>query len=453
MRDSNGIPKKLEVRSRAELAENAHELLVRGDWVCLNIQLTVPWPVYPQELHFDGYRIWIIPITTECYPGVAVNCLQGISKEAAESLLYRFLSVISWREEYGISVSARTGGSLPHMLGRERDGVVSIRHNFDFTEVICPEDEGARVALALMREARSLNHHGYAFLTYWRILEWSFPRSKKRDAWLIAKLPLLEGYGVAEAKASIEVKEPTLISKHLFESGRCAMAHAKGHPIINPDNPNDITRLYRELPIVRELAIRAIEERFGIETTFTEYKKHLYELRGWKEELGPQWRRWLLEQIEFPENETINLPEINVRIFDSEPYPAFEELLPHAASLVEQGLSLQYRSKSGLMAFCFILNFSEERLLFDLSNGIFLGDDGSIISAEHRRDVARFTRDYMLNGSLQFWNVQTGKLLSRVDPFIPVNCMINLDAFNKGIDAAESELSRRKSLVDGSRKI
>jgi hypothetical protein len=160
MRDNLGVPLPLDIRSRQAVFESTPELLSRGEWVCLNIQPNVAWPVRPQSLHFFDQRIWIIPITIECYPGVAMRCPPGMTRDDAEGILYRLLSVISWRESCGIVVAHRSGGSLPHMMGLEKKSGFSIRDSFDFTDLICPQEDDPRVALALMREARGLNHYG-----------------------------------------------------------------------------------------------------------------------------------------------------------------------------------------------------------------------------------------------------------------------------------------------------
>jgi hypothetical protein len=52
-------------------------------------------------------------------------------------------------------------------------------------------------------------------------------------------------------------------------------------------NGDDVRRLGSELPIVRALAVKAIEEAFGVDTRDMNYRKHLYELHGFKKILGP----------------------------------------------------------------------------------------------------------------------------------------------------------------------
>ena len=96
------------------------------------------------------------------------------------------------------------------------------------------------------------------------------------------------------------------------------------------------------------------------------------------------------------------------------------------------------------MAIRFRLNFVDERLVFEVDNCLFGGDDGSVLAAEYMRETRRFIRDYLLNGELQIWNAETGALLSCLDAFIPFNCMIDLDSCNAGIDAAQVEIEARR---------
>jgi len=444
MRDELGMPIPDKIGTRQEVFDAAPQLLERGEWVCLDIRPDVTWPVRPQSVNFAGHVVWIMPITTDCYPGVAIKRPPGMSRHEAEHILYRLLSVISWRENCGVAVAHRSGGSLPLMMGLDKKSGYSICESFDFVDVICPEDEGPQVALALMREARGLNHYGYAFLSFWRVLEWAFPKKRDRVAWMQAALPTLSGNGVREALAAIPAQGPPDVCRHLFDSGRCAIAHAAGHPIINPDDPRDAERLSRELPLVREMAIRAIEEHFGIDTPSTEYRKHLYELRGWKARLGSQLVDLVLAGGEPGEGEVIELPRINVRLRDCPPYLPLEGMQPTAAFAHERGINLEYRTHDGLVAIRFRLSLPDERLVFDIANGLYFEEDGSISAAEYQRELHRFMRDYFLNGILHIWDADSEALISRLSAFLPVNCRINLGAFNAHIADADAEVERRR---------
>ena len=402
------------------------------------------WPTRPQALEFAGFRIWIVPITTGHYPGVALRRCPDLTQEGAEKVLYRFLSVLSWREEGGIAVASRSGGNLPRMMGLAKQSGFAIREEFDFTELICPEEEEPRIALALMREGLSLNHHGYAFLSYWRVLELAFPKASARVAWMTSTIPTLSRRGVTEATASIVEQGVTDVGRHLFDSGRCAIAHATSEPIINPDDPGDAMRLYRELPLVRAIAIRAIEDRFGILSPTTEYQQHLYELRGWKKVLGGDLVANVVAGVGPTATQMIDLPKIHVRLRECPPYRPFENMTAKHFTQRGDELLIMYGTEDGLADIRFRLAPAEERLRFDVDNGLYGHDDGSVTASEYKRESRRFIRDYLLNGELQVWNAETGELLSRLDPFMPLNMMIDLKGCNASIAEAEKELQSRQ---------
>ena len=113
---------------------------------------------------------------------------------------------------------------------------------------------------------------------------WRSP-SRCAHQWIAAALAGLTGHGVKEALDGLRKQGITTsdeLGAHLFKSGRCAIPHANKKPIIDPDKPHDMRRLGSELSIVRALAIKAIEEVFGVDTSQTNYRKHLYELDGFK---------------------------------------------------------------------------------------------------------------------------------------------------------------------------
>ena len=49
------------------------------------------------------------------------------------------------------------------------------------------------------------------------------------------------------------------IGEYLYESGRCAVAHAFNRPLVDPDNPDDTQRLDADLPVIKALAEQMIE--------------------------------------------------------------------------------------------------------------------------------------------------------------------------------------------------
>ena len=159
-------------------------------------------------------------------------------------------------------------------MGRYKEHGFSICKDFDLKPTL-PEitDKDAMLALALIREGRGINHAGYAFLSVLSRTRSRAPINDKETHRVDlpgASLANLTGHGVEGGARRLKDqkarKASTDVGKHLYELGRCAMAHANRQPIIDPDKPDHMRRLNSELPIMRVLAVKAIEEVFGVET-------------------------------------------------------------------------------------------------------------------------------------------------------------------------------------------
>ena len=224
------------------------------------------------------------------------------------------------------------------------------------------------------------------------------------------------------------------------------MAHAAEEPIIDPDDPTDTRRLWTERPIVIELAERAIEQRLGVETTFTVYDKHLYELDGFKCILGDAIVGHLVRGDNPAAETMVDIPNIAVRIRHQEPYAPLLNLTikemtrggPHAIRLV-------YCLGDDLIIFCVTLDFAEERLHFSLFTDIGYQDDGSAEAAEMIAEVLRFQGDLGGNGQLQIVDADTGQLISRKDAYMPVNMFF-------GPESSDALIARWKWLA-GRRRV
>jgi hypothetical protein len=399
------------------------ELARNGEWIVANISTDSFWPIASQKVRWCGVDIWIMPIMKGFYPAVALMVPKGKSRAECEELVMRFLSMLSWVEERGVMVEGGglSGGNLPRPMGRDKERGFSICDEFDLSYFPDIAGEKAMLALALMREGRGLNHVGYAFLSFYRVLEVAFSTDKARVAWISAAMANITGHGVKEALAGITAQGITDIGRHLFESGRCAMAHANRKPIIDPDKPADMRRLGSELPIVRALAVKAIEEVFGVETRQTNYRKHLYELAGFKEILGPDIVKHMLDGTPPPAQAMLDIPDISVHIRRKDPYTPLNNLCCKQAGNNGKLVHMRFESPQGDVAFQFGLDFAAERIQFDVFADVMVKDAGSAESAERACEVKRFLHDYFGNGQLHIVNADTGKLIGRKDTFIPVN--------------------------------
>jgi hypothetical protein len=426
------------------------ELARNGDWIVANISTNSFWPIVPQKVHWRSVDIWIMPIMKGFYPAVAIMVPPGKSRVECEMLVMRFISMLSWIEEKGFSVEGGglSGGNLPRPMGREKERGFSICDEFDLSYFPEVTNDKAMLALALMREGRGINHVGYAFLSFYKILETAFPGDKKRIAWIARSITDLSGYGVKEALDGIKaqgITTPEDIGNHLFKSGRCAMAHGAHKPIIDPDNPGDLRRLGSELPIVQALATKAIEEIFGVETRGANYRKHLYELEGFKEILGPEIVKGMQDGAPPTEQRLVEIPDISMRIRRKESYVPLEGLrckrLGHAGKQVH----MHFESLQGDVNVDFSLDFENERIVFDVFSGIGVRDTGTAESAERVHEVKRFEHDYFGNGQLHIVATDTGNLIGRKDAYIPMN--MYLDG-----DGAAAELAHWKAVAERRRE-
>lgn len=419
------------------------ELAERGEWIVANIQTRSVWPVKAQKVSFRGESVWIIPLMKDHFPAVAINRPSGKSREQCEELLMRFVSNLSWVEDDGFLIEGIGGGSLPAPMGRSKQTGFSICEEFDLSYFPEPTEPKALLALALMREGRGLNHPGYSFLSLYRVLEVALGQGRKKQIeWINAKVS--GGLNHHHSKKSLEElisNGVTDVGAHLYESGRCAIAHASHDPIIDPDDPADARRLWSERPLMLRLAELAIEEHFGVETSHTVYQRHLYELDGFKKILGPELVDYLVRGEDVTDGRMIDIPHVNIQLRRHTPYPPLANLVVKGLHRDASVLTLEFTSLDELVFFRIQLDFLNERLLFNLFTDLRYKDDGSAKAADIAAELSRFSKEYFGNGQLQVFNSETGELISRKDAFIPLNM------YQDG-DAADAEINRWKSIAE-----
>ena len=113
--------------------------------------------------------------------------------------------------------------------------------------------------------------------------------------------------------------------------------------------------------------------------------------------------------------------------------------------ITEGTIELTMSSDDGLIEVDLVLNFPDERMVFDIDSGLRVSDDGSEGSARQIVSALQFMSDYMGNGKLQIFNAQTGLLLGRKDAFIPMNIVPSfaVEHFNQLIDKYQAEAETR----------
>jgi hypothetical protein len=124
-------------------------------------------------------------------------------------------------------------------------------------------DPKVRIALALYREAGSVRGTPYEFLGYFKVINTRYSSGREQIAWINQTLPSLEDNDAKKRVAELSVTEKD-IGQCLYDSGRCAVAHAFKDPVVDPDDPNDVYRLGADMPVARALAEHLIEYEYRI---------------------------------------------------------------------------------------------------------------------------------------------------------------------------------------------
>jgi hypothetical protein len=157
------------------------ELAERGEWIVATVQTQGVWPVHSQKVEYRGESLWIMPLMKDRYPAVAMKVPQGKSRSECERLVMRFLSNLAWAQSAGYLVDGMSGGSLPNPMSRAKETGFAICDEFDLSYFPEPASAKALLALALMREGRGLNHPGYSFLSFYRVLEVALGKEAERN--------------------------------------------------------------------------------------------------------------------------------------------------------------------------------------------------------------------------------------------------------------------------------
>lgn len=387
------------------------------------------WPKKITEINIFNRLCLLWPRTEEDMPAIIIPCL-GDSKEE-EILAMRLLSALSWVHDAGINhegfwSSGNGVSSCKRNVSHHQEYRSFFVHEFlidEYDYLPLPEDEKTQLALALYREGQCLDNESYKFLSFFKILNINL-NGPQQIEWINKNIEKIRDHQAK--KALEEIKSNNLnVGEHLYTSGRCAVSHALAQPIVNPDNPQDLRRLNKGLPVIKALAELMIEQEFKVQSSHTVYKKHLYELSGFKKKIGNDLLSAFLERNSDQDLEKILLsiesclPVVSIRLRGCEIKP-FENLKAKIAGYDDKKILLSCHSQNFPVQAFVGLSFAEERLEFYLSDGFFAEDDGTAEMAKIIADIIRFRGNLLGNGVFEVWE-HNGGLLGRKDGYIPVN--------------------------------
>lgn len=181
-------------------------------------------------------------------------------------LAMRFLSHLAFDTDISMNVITSVGcqarfypvlhqpkrmGGIVHSSNYHPHGM-DMKHSESFSDK-------QNLAYAFYKEGLSSSSVYYSFLSFYKIIQLAFgENASKITNWINNNLDKIRYPMASERIKEIKNEKGDIVS-YLFHSGRCAIAHVKNKPVVDPDNPEDRRRLNKDLPIVKGLARYAIE--------------------------------------------------------------------------------------------------------------------------------------------------------------------------------------------------
>lgn len=229
-------------------------------WLNIGVSGGANWPTEETSVTFGGHKLILKPATKTTEQSIHMD-MSGISDVDALTLINRFLSILSWCADQSMeNLYGWSGNPIPVAVPLRFRSIGSTPFIF-YREL--PKDKRARLALALFREGSTVNSRPFAFLSYFKILNIFW-----KDKYAKGTNPIIEGIRkhlpmVKDDIAKRRINELTLtvpdVAQYLYESGRCAIAHAYSSPITDPDDVSELRRLSSDIEIIKSIAEYLIE--------------------------------------------------------------------------------------------------------------------------------------------------------------------------------------------------
>ncbi len=192
-----------------------------------------------------------------------------------------------------------------------------VTSHFELDYLPDPTDQRARWALAFYREGLSLERSNvaYATLSFFKILNIVADTGRRQKEWINSNVSNFGSDNRAKFEIDSRLRELenagiTDIGEYLYASCRCAVAHAGMNPTVDPENPDDMERRSKDLPLIRAMAADVIEKELNVKSQHTVWREHLYELAGFKQIFGAELIAQIAGGDKADENKMIDIPTL-----------------------------------------------------------------------------------------------------------------------------------------------
>jgi hypothetical protein len=412
-----------------------------GEWTVASLRQSIGWTQKPITIVYAGRTFLLLPEDEQNLPAIATLGEHTLCRRA----ILEFASALAWSSGGSVSVEDWTGGSQIFRVGKRPLVGQMTAQFFHINYLPNPADPNHRLALALFHEGSTLMyvHVAYSFLSFYKIVNLvSGPHGPAQIGWINARVPVMKNYRAKERLGELQ-KVGEDIGKYIYQSCRCAIAHAGDprNPVVDPHNIDDERRLRSDLPLVITLAEIAIEE-MGIKTSQTVYREHRYELSGFEQFFPPEFVR-VLKAGGTPSHGDIQLPDrISLRMWGHATYPPLEDMTPIGLEGEDGTVAIKCMLREkGYYAYV-VLDFPNYRLKAEVNGEDGLKDDGSAEFVETTLEIERFYWDWNGNGCLEVW-ADGAECLGRCEAFLPVNVLMDHKAYEERVVVLRAEIARR----------
>ena len=215
---------------------------------------------------------------------------------------------------------------------------------------------------------------------------------------------------------------------------------------MNPDEIEDHFRLHEDLPLIKNLAELAIEQKMGIKRKRTVWREHQYELEGFRKLFPVDVLEKIKASEPIDEDIEIGMPRTcTVIARRGVEVHAFQDMQCHFVGRTYGGIVLEYISEDGAILIRVLLDFSDNRLQFDPLHGLgFVPNHQNAQFLRYEIALLEFQECILSNGVLEVWDEESASQLGRTQPYIPCNLIVDHEQFDTERAMLREKLERLK---------
>lgn len=305
-------------------------------------------------------------------------------------------------------------------------------------------DDDAWLALALYREVLGVNSIAYRVLGFLKILNIHFHTGAAQKKYINSAVPFLTDH-LARKRLSELKALGTDVAAYLWESCRCAVAHASTKPLVNPDDIDDSRRLNSDFELIKSVAEHCIEFQLGVRSRSTIYREHRYQLDGFKDVIGEAVIGTIIGgKIKLPTS-SIRILNVDVRVRGQVQLDALRNMTVECHRIECGKVHLIFHSSCPKAAIILRIGLepAKETLLFEPVTDMSYAEPQSACLARAAVDFFQLQKQLLVNGILEIYQTGSNRRLSRADPYLPTNLDVRqtIENLERDIAALEERFS------------